>query len=84
MAIIDSKLVQTYPDDAYHELEYALLAKDLWERQGPDNGYAIANLGNLGAVYAYLAKVKTGLIRDTSALTTYVQLNGKETGPSQA
>ncbi len=84
VATIYSELVSTYPGDPYHQFEYALPAEDLWERLGNSNGYAILNLDNLGGIYAYLAKVKSGLIRDSAAFSTRVVLNGQETAASRA
>ena len=70
MAIIYTSLAACYPNDPYHNLEYALPAQELWEKLGPDNGYAISNLGNLGAVYTNLARIKLGLLKDSSTFAT--------------
>ncbi len=84
VATIHSELVSTYPGDPYHQFGYALPAQDLWERLGNSNGYAILNLDNLGGIYAYLARVRSGLLRDTAAFSTHVVLNGQETAASRA
>jgi len=86
-AIIYSVLARCYPADPFHQLQYALPAQDLWERLGPDNGYAVSNLVNLGAVYAYLARsgtaqptiTTTASARDTAPPLTRDTLDGDET-----
>ena len=67
MAIIYGVLARCYPADPFHQLQYALPAQELWERLGPDNGYAVSNLVNLGAVYAYLARFGTNQMEDKNA-----------------
>ena len=84
-AIIYSVLARCYPADPLHQLQYALPAQDLWERLGPDNGYAVSNLVNLGAIYVYLARSATGQpantppTRDTTPPLTSDTLDGDET-----
>jgi signal transduction histidine kinase len=49
-------LADTYPLDTAQQLQHALAAQKIWERQAPDNVYSLSNLQLIGSIYASRAK----------------------------
>jgi len=56
VGIMYTLLASTYPANPAKQLEYGLKAQAIWDKQGPQNLYAISNLGNLGSTYAAMAR----------------------------
>lgn len=56
IATMYTLLVDAYAGNSQKQLEYGLNAQKLWDKLGPQNLYAISNLGNLGSAYGTMAR----------------------------
>ena len=90
VATMYTLIASTYSSDPAKQLSYGLKAQAMWDKQGPNNLYAINNLGNLGSTYALMArqnkndlKLKNSLLDKAESYLSKAITIAKATGSKQ-
>ena len=73
IATMYTQLANVTPKDYTATLDYAFKAKAIWDSLGPDNYYAIVNLGNIGIAYADMGRDDSSRLRPGGELPTTLE-----------